>query len=80
VFEDPTSTVGLWSGASIFENGEGVAMETQDGHGNDQKDPSLTNADISVEVAAMAEGVVGGENGNEQGKSAEGAEATQGAA
>ncbi|ORY09950.1 hypothetical protein BCR34DRAFT_567529 [Clohesyomyces aquaticus] len=68
LYEDPaTSTVGLWSGASIFEGSDAVAfeehefrgmdMETQDSH-DGGADAGKHGHDIPVDFAAMIEGVV----------------------
>lgn len=60
LYEDPaTSTVGLWSGASMFEGSDAITMEEQHHQGTGQHGGVLTTTDISVDFAAMIEGVVG---------------------
>jgi hypothetical protein len=67
VFEDPnTSTVGLWSGASIFE-GNGTGMGDCHVHGNESGRASgdtteFKTSDMSMDFSALLEGVVGTAN------------------
>jgi hypothetical protein len=65
LFEDPaTSTVGLWSGASIFEGSDAIGVDgqqqQQQGEGPDQNVLSLKTTAISVDFAAMIDGAMGG--------------------
>lgn len=71
LYEDPaTSTIGLWSGASIFEGSDAMTMEEHQQQSTQQQEGSnLKTAEISVDFAAMIEGVVG--SGDEKSQSPE---------
>ncbi|KAF2269888.1 hypothetical protein CC78DRAFT_508567 [Lojkania enalia] len=58
LYEDPaTSTVGLWSGPSIFEGSDAIVFE--DAEGNTNRDANTSQIpEISVDFAAMIEEVV----------------------
>jgi hypothetical protein len=61
LYEDPaTSTAGIWSGANIFENGHEQEQQGGDARGGAQQTEVVRKLDISVDFAAMIEGVVGG--------------------
>ncbi|KAF2451818.1 hypothetical protein P171DRAFT_376264 [Karstenula rhodostoma CBS 690.94] len=73
VFEDPnTSTVGLWSGASIFDvNDVTMSDAPSDGQQSDAQDGAatpkiLTINGISLDFSSMIEEVVGNVNSEEQ--------------
>jgi hypothetical protein len=60
LFEDPaTSTVGLWSGASVFEGSD--AIGTENGQGQEKEGATVQKkmVESGVDFAAMIDGVVG---------------------
>ncbi|KAF2689249.1 hypothetical protein K458DRAFT_357885 [Lentithecium fluviatile CBS 122367] len=69
VFEDPnTSTVGLWSGASIFDGSDAVipdpSVSEHKGRRPSHDAPEFKMNDISMDFSALLEGVVGDANKN----------------
>jgi hypothetical protein len=72
VFEDPnTSTIGLWSGASIFDVNDAIMSDAPDEQQNDAHDGTttpkiLTINGISLDFSSMIEEVVGNVNPGEQ--------------
>lgn len=72
VFEDPnTSTIGLWSGASIFDMNDAIMSDApMHEHGNDAQDNAapkiLTVNGISLDFSAMIEEVVGNSESEER--------------
>jgi hypothetical protein len=76
LYEDPqTCTVGLWSGASIFEGSDAItaedhAQQQRDGSGQQTGGSKLKTNEMSVDFAAMIDGVVGqSTDDNDKGKS-----------
>lgn len=57
VFEDPvTSSVGLWSGTSIFEGSDALTGDVQQGSGEESGAKATI---VAVDLTAMIDGVVG---------------------
>jgi hypothetical protein len=72
VFEDPnTSTIGLWSGASIFDVNDAIMSDAPDEQQSDAQDgittpKILTINGISLDFSSMIEEVIGNVNPGEQ--------------
>ncbi|KAF2740156.1 hypothetical protein EJ04DRAFT_482909 [Polyplosphaeria fusca] len=59
VFEDPTSTVGIWSGASIFEGNDAIFSDDAFQANSHQNGGDTKTNDISTDFAAMIDKAVG---------------------